>query len=172
MSSENLITEVQSAFAKEIWVNRTDEFFANQFGEVEVKRINSKTPTSLFLNPIKLLEEREYVFQFSCDVWIENFFALTRSDAFLMVVVLPDDRIVQNGKQKMLGTRVEKQAFISANMENLTSGKWKHVELNIKTKGRFFDVVLHLSGDGWLKYKNLTLIQTLASEEINDYIIL
>jgi hypothetical protein len=173
MSNEkNLLTKIQVAFQNDLWINRTDEFFVNQFNEVEVKRSDTKVPTSLFLNSIKLSNKKEYVFQFSCDVWIENFFELTRSDAFLMLTLLCDNKIIQNASQKMLGSKMERQVFVSAKMENLTSKKWKHIVLNIKTKGSFFNVALHLSGDGWMKYKNLTLIETEVSEEINDYIIL
>ncbi|WP_270218808.1 hypothetical protein [Lactococcus lactis] len=53
MNNENLLTEIETSFQKGLWVNRTDEFFVNQFEEVEIKRIESKTPTSLFLNSIK-----------------------------------------------------------------------------------------------------------------------
>ncbi|BAL50872.1 MULTISPECIES: hypothetical protein [Lactococcus] len=172
MNNENLLTEIETSFQKGLWVNRTDEFFVNQFEEVEIKRIESKTPTSLFLNSIKIADQKEHVFQFSCEIWIENFFNLTRSDAFLMLTVLSDTNIVQNVGQKMLGSKIEKQAFVSANMENLTSGKWKRVVLNIKTRGKIFNIALHLSGNGWLKYKGLTLIETQPSDEVKDYILL
>ncbi|WFR74928.1 hypothetical protein P9166_06930 [Lactococcus lactis] len=49
MSNEkNLLTKIQVAFQNDLWINRTDEFFVNQFNEVEIKRSDTKVPTSLF----------------------------------------------------------------------------------------------------------------------------
>ncbi|GAA3264658.1 hypothetical protein GCM10017706_26480 [Lactococcus lactis subsp. hordniae] len=107
INEKNLLTKIQVAFQNDLWINRTDEFFVNQFNEVEVKRSDTKVPTSLFLNSIKLSNKKEYVFQFSCDVWIENFFELTRSDAFLMLTLLSDNKIIQNASQKMLGSKMK-----------------------------------------------------------------
>lgn len=170
----NLIKRTKLSDLDDKWVNRTDEFFLNNYGEIEVNRINSKGPTTLFLTPLKLRTNVEYAFQFSCDVWIEDFFALTRSDAFMMFLILSDNLIIQNESQKMLGSKIDKQIFVSANMENLTSGKWKHIELNVKTKteGALLDVALHISGDGHLKYKNLTLVAINPKEEINNWVVL
>ena len=91
--------------------------------------------TILHSSPVQISNDENSVHKFvlSMEVWVENLFALHLNDAFFYVWTY-DDKVTRNIKESKI---------YSAKLENLSSGKWKHI--NIELKCNIFSLILPIN---------------------------
>lgn len=144
----NLIRNSNFADGKKHWQDDSEEYFVKN-GIVEINRTTMEGFTILHSDPIQISANGNLIrkFELSMEVWVENLFALHLNDAFFYVWTY-DDKVSKEIKERKI---------YSSKMENLSSGKWKHINIELKCKGKYLELGPHMVGAGHFRYRNLSL---------------
>ena len=144
----NLITNASFSAGKKYWRDDSGEYFVDH-GVLEIKRTSMEGFTIFHSLPVQI-PNGEHVaqkFEISMEVWVENLFSLHLNDAFFYVWTY-DDRVNRELKEVKI---------YSSKLENLSSGKWKHIKIELYCKGRYLELGPHMVGAGHFRYRNLSL---------------
>ncbi len=146
--SYNLISNADFSEGKKYWQDDSGEYFVNN-RILEINRETMEGFTILHSSPVQISNDENSVHKFvlSMEVWVENLFALHLNDAFFYVWTY-DDKVTRNIKESKI---------YSAKLENLSSGKWKHINIELKCKGKYLELGPHMVGAGHFRYRNLSL---------------
>lgn len=146
--SYNLIRNADFSEGKKYWYDDSGEYFINN-GILEINRTTMESFTILHSSPIQISNDSNSVhkFELSMEVWVENLFALHLNDAFFYAWTY-DDKV----NRKIIETKI-----YSSKLENLSSGKWKRISMEIKCKGKYLELGPHMVGAGHFRYRNLSL---------------
>lgn len=144
----NLINNADFSEGKKYWQDDSGEYFVKN-GILEINRQTMEGFTILHSSPVQISNDENSVHKFvlSMEVWVENLFALHLNDAFFYVWTY-DDKVTRNIKESKI---------YSAKLENLSSGKWKHINIELKCKGKYLELGPHMVGAGHFRYRNLSL---------------
>lgn len=146
--SYNLIRNADFSEEKKYWQDDSGEYFVKN-GILEINRTTMESFTILHSSPIQISNDVNTVhkFELSMEVWVENLFALHLNDAFFYVWTY-DDKVTREIKETKI---------YSSKLENLSSGKWKHINIELKCKGKYLELGPHMVGAGHFRYRNLSL---------------
>jgi hypothetical protein len=146
--SYNLINNADFSEGKKYWQDDSGEYFVKN-GILEINRQTMEGFTILHSAPIQISNDGNSVhkFELSMEVWVENLFALHLNDAFFYVWTY-DDKVTREIKETKI---------YSSKLENLSSGKWKHLNIELKCKGKYLELGPHMVGAGHFRYRNLSL---------------
>ncbi|AGV72875.1 DUF6270 domain-containing protein [Lactococcus cremoris] len=146
--SYNLINNADFSEGKKYWQDDSGEYFVKN-GILEINRQTMEGFTILHSAPIQISNDGNSVhkFELSMEVWVENLFALHLNDAFFYIWTY-DDKVTREIKETKI---------YSSKLENLSSGKWKHINIELKCKGKYLELGPHMVGAGHFRYRNLSL---------------
>ena len=152
----NLIRNADFSQGKRYWHDDSEEYFVKN-GILEINRTSMEGFTILHGAPIQISnqENASHKFELSMEVWVENLFALHLNDAFFYVWIY-DDKV---------NRKVQEVKICSSKLENLSSGKWKHVTIELDFKGKYLELGPHMVGAGHFRYRNLSLTLKANDEE-------
>ncbi len=144
----NLINNADFSEGKKYWQDDSGEYFVKN-GILEINRQTMEGFTILHSAPIQISNDVNSVhkFELSMEVWVENLFALHLNDAFFYIWTY-DDKVTREIKETKI---------YSSKLENLSSGKWKHINIELKCKGKYLELGPHMVGAGHFRYRNLSL---------------
>jgi hypothetical protein len=144
----NLINNADFSEGKKYWQDDSGEYFVKN-GILEINRQTMEGFTILHSAPIQISNDGNSVhkFELSMEVWVENLFALHLNDAFFYIWTY-DDKVTREIKETKI---------YSSKLENLSSGKWKHINIELKCKGKYLELGPHMVGAGHFRYRNLSL---------------
>lgn len=144
----NLINNADFSEGKKYWQDDSGEYFVKN-GILEINRQTMESFTILHSAPIQISNDGNSVhkFELSMEVWVENLFALHLNDAFFYIWTY-DDKVTREIKETKI---------YSSKLENLSSGKWKHINIELKCKGKYLELGPHMVGAGHFRYRNLSL---------------
>lgn len=144
----NLINNANFSEGKKYWQDDSGEYFVKN-GILEINRQTMEGFTILHSAPIQISNDGNSVhkFELSMEVWVENLFALHLNDAFFYIWTY-DDKVTREIKETKI---------YSSKLENLSSGKWKHINIELKCKGKYLELGPHMVGAGHFRYRNLSL---------------
>ena len=143
----NLINNADFSEGKKYWQDDSGEYFVKN-GILEINRQTMEGFTILHSAPIQISNDGNSVhkFELSMEVWVENLFALHLNDAFFYIWTY-DDKVTREIKETKI---------YSSKLENLSSGKWKHINIELKCKGKYLELGPHMVGAGHFRYRNLS----------------
>ncbi|KEY63748.1 DUF6270 domain-containing protein [Lactococcus cremoris] len=144
----NLINNADFSEGKKYWQDDSGEYFVKN-GILEINRQTMEGFTILHSAPIQISNDGNSVhkFELSMEVWVENLFALHLNDAFFYIWTY-DDKVTREIKETKI---------YSSKLENLSSSKWKHINIELKCKGKYLELGPHMVGAGHFRYRNLSL---------------
>ncbi len=144
----NLINNADFSEGKKYWQDDSGEYFVKN-GILEINRQTMEGFTILHSALIQISNDGNSVhkFELSMEVWVENLFALHLNDAFFYIWTY-DDKVTREIKETKI---------YSSKLENLSSGKWKHINIELKCKGKYLELGPHMVGAGHFRYRNLSL---------------
>ena len=144
----NLINNADFSEGKKYWQDDSGEYFVKN-GILEINRQTMEGFTILHSAPIQISNDGNSVhkFELSMEVWVENLFALHLNDAFFYIWTY-DDKVTREIKETKI---------YSSKLENLSSGKWKHINIELKCKEKYLELGPHMVGAGHFRYRNLSL---------------
>lgn len=144
----NLINNADFSEGKKYWQDDSGEYFVKN-GILEINRQTMEGFTILHSAPIQISNDGNSVhkFELSMEVWVGNLFALHLNDAFFYIWTY-DDKVTREIKETKI---------YSSKLENLSSGKWKHINIELKCKGKYLELGPHMVGAGHFRYRNLSL---------------
>ncbi|TNU80944.1 DUF6270 domain-containing protein [Lactococcus lactis] len=144
----NLIRNASFSEGKTYWRDDSNEYFVEN-GILEIERTSMDGFSILHSSPIQISnsEQRVQKFEISMEVWVENLFSLHLNDAFFYVWTY-DDKVSRE---------LQEVKIYSSKLENLSSGKWKHIKIELYCKGRYLELGPHMVGAGHFRYRNLSL---------------
>lgn len=144
----NLINNADFSEGKKYWQDDSGEYFVKN-GILEINRQTMEGFTILHSAPIQISNDGNSVhkFELSMEVWVENLFDLHLNDAFFYIWTY-DDKVTREIKETKI---------YSSKLENLSSGKWKHINIELKCKGKYLELGPHMVGAGHFRYRNLSL---------------
>lgn len=131
----NLINNADFSEGKKYWQDDSGEYFVKN-GILEINRQTMEGFTILHSAPIQISNDGNSVhkFELSMEVWVENLFALHLNDAFFYIWTY-DDKVTREIKETKI---------YSSKLENLSSGKWKHINIELKCKGKYLELGPHI----------------------------
>lgn len=144
----NLIRNASFSEGKKYWRDDSNEYFVEN-GILEIERTSMDGFSILHSSPIQISnsDQKAQKLEISVEVWVENLFCLHLNDAFFYVWTY-DDKVSRE---------LQEVKIYSSKLENLSSGKWKHIKIELYCKGRYFELGPHMVGAGHFRYRNLSL---------------
>lgn len=144
----NLIRNASFSEGKKYWRDDSNEYFVKN-GILEIERTSMDGFSILHSSPIQISnsDQKAQKLEISVEVWVENLFSLHLNDAFFYVWTY-DDKVSRE---------LQEVKIYSSKLENLSSGKWKHIKIELYCKGRYLELGPHMVGAGHFRYRNLSL---------------
>lgn len=144
----NLIRNASFSEGKKYWRDDSNEYFVEN-GILEIERTSMDGFSILHSSPIQISnsDQKAQKLEISVEVWVENLFSLHLNDAFFYVWTY-DDKVSRE---------LQEVKIYSSKLENLSSGKWKHIKIELYCKGRYLELGPHMVGAGHFRYRNLSL---------------
>jgi hypothetical protein len=144
----NLIRNATFSEGKKYWRDDSGEYFVKN-GILEIKRTSMEGFTIFHSSPIQIPNREQIVqrFEISMEVWVENLFTLHLNDAFFYVWTY-DDKV---------NRKLQEVKIYSSKLENLSSGKWKHIKIELSCQGKYLELGPHMVGAGNFRYRNISL---------------
>ena len=144
----NLIRNASFSEGKKYWRDDSNEYFVEN-GILEIERTSMDGFSILNSSPIQISnsDQKAQKLEISVEIWVENLFSLHLNDAFFYVWTY-DDKVSRE---------LQEVKIYSSKLENLSSGKWKHIKIELYCKGRYLELGPHMVGAGHFRYRNLSL---------------
>ena len=118
----NLIRNASFSEGKKYWRDDSNEYFVKN-GILEIERTSMDGFSILHSSPIQISnsDQKAQKLEISVEVWVENLFSLHLNDAFFYVWTY-DDKVSRE---------LQEVKIYSSKLENLSSGKWKHIKIEL-----------------------------------------
>ncbi|GFH39808.1 DUF6270 domain-containing protein [Lactococcus insecticola] len=152
----NLVRNSDFLDGLDFWEDVTGEYLVKD-GLLEINR-KSKSSTKLESAPIAIANT---MYRLAFDVWVEDVFDLPGNDLIFFARTFPDK--VSNDPKFIIDS-----LGFHAKKENLTSGKWRHLEIDLKAEGNYIRIGSLLRGNAHIKYKNIGLYVVPEEIETDD----